>query len=223
MYGANFQRPFRRTTHGIGTLDLELDMWVPGDGSPYRWKDVEHFEARAASGGFAEGEAERVREESRSLAAALERGEAWWDTGWAHWQPDDGWGLPDAVPYPLAASVCPIAAASPTVRGSALLRLRGSSADVPAPGTGARSSLPRLAFVAASPAPAYDGGQRAGYPTRPSERFLMCPMSTPHHLRPGGRPPPVSRRPARTPGSGFSPSRHARVSHPRPVPHGTPP
>ncbi|MEU4213137.1 DUF402 domain-containing protein [Streptomyces sp. NPDC026206] len=104
----NFQRPFRRTTHGIDTLDLELDIWVPGDGSPYRWKDVDHFEERAKAGGFAEGEADRVREEARELAAVLERGEAWWDLAWARWRPNDTWTITDPVPYKLAESVRPV-------------------------------------------------------------------------------------------------------------------
>ncbi|KUJ69001.1 hypothetical protein ACZ90_14195 [Streptomyces albus subsp. albus] len=106
----NFQQPFRRTTHGIDTLDLELDIWVPGDGGPYRWKDVEHFEERAAAGGFADGEAERVRAEAQALAARLDRGEAWWDAAWARWSPAESWGVPPAVSDALARSVRPLTA-----------------------------------------------------------------------------------------------------------------
>ncbi|MFG3013369.1 DUF402 domain-containing protein [Streptomyces cinerochromogenes] len=107
----NFQRPFRRTTHGIDTLDLELDIRVPGDGGPYRWKDVDHFESRAQAGGFAAGEADRVREAARELTRALDRGETWWDPAWSQWRPEASWTVPERVPLTVAESARPAEAA----------------------------------------------------------------------------------------------------------------
>ncbi|MET8101570.1 DUF402 domain-containing protein [Streptomyces sp. NPDC005236] len=44
----NFQEPMRRPLDGFDTLDQELDLRIPGDGSPYRWKGVDEFEERCA-------------------------------------------------------------------------------------------------------------------------------------------------------------------------------
>ncbi|MFE2063286.1 DUF402 domain-containing protein, partial [Streptomyces sp. NPDC059467] len=53
----NFQEPMRRTERGFDTLDQELDLLLPADGSPYRWKDEDHFAERHRSGGFTDEEA----------------------------------------------------------------------------------------------------------------------------------------------------------------------
>ncbi|MFV2118083.1 hypothetical protein ACE14D_06420 [Streptomyces sp. Act-28] len=44
----DFRAPLVRTEHGFDTPDHEWDLIIPADGSPYRWKDVEHFEERCA-------------------------------------------------------------------------------------------------------------------------------------------------------------------------------
>jgi uncharacterized protein DUF402 len=82
----NFQEPFRRVPAGFETFDQELDLIVRPDGS-YRWKDVEEFEQLARAGRLPPGEAAAVRAEARRVAAALDRGERWWDESWAGWQP----------------------------------------------------------------------------------------------------------------------------------------
>ncbi|GCD33824.1 hypothetical protein OEIGOIKO_01548 [Streptomyces chrestomyceticus JCM 4735] len=94
----NFQEPMRRHATGFDTLDQELDIWIPGDGSPYRWKDVEQFEERERTGGFRPGEAASVRAEARQVVKMIETGSVWWDEKWAHWSPPADWPVPDAVP-----------------------------------------------------------------------------------------------------------------------------
>ena len=46
----NFQEPFRRTPHGIQTMDLALDIIVEPDRSGWRWKDEDEFELFRARG-----------------------------------------------------------------------------------------------------------------------------------------------------------------------------
>ncbi|MFB7664981.1 DUF402 domain-containing protein [Kitasatospora sp. NPDC056138] len=94
----NFQDPYRRTPDGFDTLDHELDLWVPADGGPYRWKDVEEFEERARSGGFTPEEAAAVRAEGAKVAELLDRGEPWWDQDWSRWSPPAAWAVPRAAP-----------------------------------------------------------------------------------------------------------------------------
>ncbi|MGW6917098.1 DUF402 domain-containing protein [Kitasatospora sp. NPDC054939] len=90
----NFQEPYRITADGFDTLDHELDLWIPADGGPYRWKDVDAFEERARTGGFTPAQAAAVRAEADRVAAQLDRGETWWTEEWAHWQPPADWSLP---------------------------------------------------------------------------------------------------------------------------------
>ncbi|WP_244224096.1 DUF402 domain-containing protein [Streptomyces tirandamycinicus] len=92
----NFQAPFIRTERGFDTLDHELDLIIPGDGSPYRWKDVEAFEERVRTGGFTAEEAAGVRAAASRVADLVERGECWWER-WREWAPPAGWEVPAAV------------------------------------------------------------------------------------------------------------------------------
>ncbi|MCS0635764.1 DUF402 domain-containing protein [Streptomyces sp. LP05-1] len=93
----NFQAPFSRTDRGFDTLDHELDLVIPGDGAPYRWKDVDHFEERVRAGGFTPGEERGVREAAERVVGLLERGECWWER-WRDWRAPVGWDVPGPVP-----------------------------------------------------------------------------------------------------------------------------
>lgn len=92
----NFQAPFRRTAIGVSTLDHELDMWIPADGGPYRWKDVDEFEELAASGGFTAEEAMAIRAEAEKVRALVESGDRWW-APWTQWTAPTEWTAPDSA------------------------------------------------------------------------------------------------------------------------------
>ncbi|MFD5141916.1 DUF402 domain-containing protein [Streptomyces sp. NPDC058401] len=92
----NFQAPMRRTERGFDTLDQELDLWIPGDGSQYRWKDVAEFEERERRGGFTPEEAAAVRAAAREVEAMVLRGDGWWEE-WRNWQVPTEWTVPAAV------------------------------------------------------------------------------------------------------------------------------
>ncbi|MEV5237909.1 DUF402 domain-containing protein [Streptomyces cinnamoneus] len=92
----NFQEPMRRTPGGFDTLDQELDLWIPGDGSPYRWKDVDDFEERVRSGGFTAEEAASVRAAAAEVADLVARGAGWWEE-WREWRAPVSWEIPSPV------------------------------------------------------------------------------------------------------------------------------
>ncbi|WP_049564762.1 DUF402 domain-containing protein [Streptomyces sp. SBT349] len=92
----NFQAPFVRTDRGFDTLDHELDLIIPGDGSPYRWKDVDHFEERVRAGGFTAAEERGVRAAASRVVDLIERGACWWER-WREWRAPAGWDVPAPV------------------------------------------------------------------------------------------------------------------------------
>ena len=93
----NLQEPFRRTSFGYDTQDLELDIWIPADG-PWRWKDEHLVDQRVREGRFTTAQAEAARTEGRRVAAELDAGRRWWDQSWAEWTPDPEWPTPTFQP-----------------------------------------------------------------------------------------------------------------------------
>jgi hypothetical protein len=61
-------------------------------------KDDELLEQRVAEGRFTGEQVVRIRAEGAKVAAALERGERWWDGAWADWTPNGSWSLPAFPP-----------------------------------------------------------------------------------------------------------------------------
>ncbi|HXM56035.1 MAG TPA: DUF402 domain-containing protein [Candidatus Dormibacteraeota bacterium] len=57
----SFQLPATRTSYGIDSLDLELDVVASADFSTWRWKDVEAYRAARRSGAIDDGAARGVR------------------------------------------------------------------------------------------------------------------------------------------------------------------
>lgn len=92
----NLQEPFRRTSIGYDTQDLELDIWVYPDGS-WAFKDLELLPQRVAEGRWTEAKVETIRAEGERLGERLNRGERWWPQQWSTWTPDATW-IPPALP-----------------------------------------------------------------------------------------------------------------------------
>jgi hypothetical protein len=103
----NLEEPFRRTTVGYDTQDLELDVWIPVDG-PWRFKDEEKLEERVREGRYTEAQATATRSLGRELGAMLDSGDRWWDGRWAAFEPDPAWRAPafpegwESAPVPAA-------------------------------------------------------------------------------------------------------------------------
>jgi Protein of unknown function (DUF402) len=105
----NLEEPFRRTSTGYDTADLELDIWIPAGGK-WRFKDEELLEERVRDGRYTASQRDAIRALGDELGARLDRGERWWDDGWAAFEPDPAWRAPsfptawESEPVPPAPS-----------------------------------------------------------------------------------------------------------------------
>lgn len=102
----NLQEPFRRTTAGYDTQDLELDILVSLDGS-WTFKDWDLVDQRVAEGRFSATQAESIHIEGERIAAELSSGVHWWDRAWTSWIPDPTWPTPSLPPRWEAAEAGP--------------------------------------------------------------------------------------------------------------------
>ena len=93
----NLQEPFRRTSIGYDTQDLELDFVVLPDGN-WEIKDDELLDQRRAEGRWSANEVDQIRTEGRQIAARLQSGERWWPLKYRDWAPDPDWIVPDRLP-----------------------------------------------------------------------------------------------------------------------------
>jgi hypothetical protein len=103
----NLEEPFRRTSIGLDSKDLTLDVWIPVDGE-WRFKDEEQLEERVEDGFFTVAQANAIRRLGAEIAAMLDRGERWWDDGWRAFEPDPAWRAP-AFPRGWEAAEVPAA------------------------------------------------------------------------------------------------------------------
>lgn len=83
----NIQEPFRWTSFGIDTQDLELDIVIAPDGS-WEFKDDENLEPWIERGRWTAAEVVEIRAEGARIASELEAGRRWWSDDWAAWEPD---------------------------------------------------------------------------------------------------------------------------------------
>ncbi len=81
----NIERPVVRTSDGITTDDLELDLVVDPDGTRH-WKDVDQLTARLAEGRFDVPTLLQVLATAAELTDLLDRDERWW-APWDGWRP----------------------------------------------------------------------------------------------------------------------------------------
>ncbi|MEM7337723.1 MAG: DUF402 domain-containing protein [Actinomycetota bacterium] len=86
----NLQTAFVRTADGFDSQDLELDFIVWPDGS-WEMKDYELLDERVAEGRSTPALRTWLEEQKGEFSAALDRGDRWWDTSWAEWEPPEGW------------------------------------------------------------------------------------------------------------------------------------
>ncbi len=86
----NLQEPFRRTSEGFDTQDLELDLLVHPDGTSER-KDEELLEVRIHEGRFTQDQGREIRASAERIEAELAARGHWWDAWWALWEPEPGW------------------------------------------------------------------------------------------------------------------------------------
>jgi hypothetical protein len=92
FYG-NIQLPFERTTCGVRTMDLALDVIVERDGS-WTLKDEDELDYFVARGIFDRELEHRIRAEAEAIVAKLERQEPPFDGSLDDWRPDPSWERP---------------------------------------------------------------------------------------------------------------------------------
>jgi len=107
----NIQAPFQRTSIGIDSLDLELDLLVSPELEVFA-KDEEHVERSADLGRFTMEDASAIHALGARVKTEIEREGAWWDQAWSTWAPPaallevprlvDGW---DQVPGTVFANL----------------------------------------------------------------------------------------------------------------------
>lgn len=104
MARGHLQEPFRRTPIGYDTQDLELDVWIPVDGT-WCFKDEELLDERVRDGRYTVEQVAAIRVLGAELGAMLDRGERWWDERWTSFEPDPSWRAPD---FPKAWEAAPV-------------------------------------------------------------------------------------------------------------------
>lgn len=93
----NLQRPFRRTSIGIESMDLALDVVAEPD-LTWSWKDDDEFDQILSRGIFDGETGQRVREEAAAVISRLEGNEAPFNEPWPQWRPDPAWPTPELLP-----------------------------------------------------------------------------------------------------------------------------
>ncbi|MFB7673202.1 DUF402 domain-containing protein [Kitasatospora purpeofusca] len=90
----NFERPLVRTSIGIDTLDLLVDLVVGPDLSSWRWKDEDEY-AHGRRLGFITDADHRAVDQARERALGLLQDRAGpFAAPWPAWAPDPAWPLP---------------------------------------------------------------------------------------------------------------------------------
>lgn len=105
----NLEEPFRRTSIGYDTQDLELDVWIPVD-EPWRFKDEEKLDEGVRDGRYTEAQVAATRSLGATIGTLLDRGERWWDERWTSFEPHPTWRAPS---FPDGWEEAPVPAAPP--------------------------------------------------------------------------------------------------------------
>jgi hypothetical protein len=91
-YG-NLQEPYVRTTRGIRTMDLMLDVLVEADGR-WRWKDEDDLQAMIDRDLIDDATVDVVRRAGLEVVRKSEAGEEPFCDPWPSWTPDPSWPTP---------------------------------------------------------------------------------------------------------------------------------
>ncbi|GLW29127.1 DUF402 domain-containing protein [Actinoplanes regularis] len=90
----NFERPVRRTTIGIDTFDLLLDLIADPACDRWSWKDEDEYDQARRLGVITDADHRRVgRARHRAVHLVETRGGPL-AQDWSTWRPDSGWPTP---------------------------------------------------------------------------------------------------------------------------------
>ncbi|MFD8565118.1 DUF402 domain-containing protein [Streptosporangium canum] len=100
----NFQRPYARTSIGVDTFDLFLDLVVAPDLSSYTWKDEDEYRHGRRLGIVDDGTHQHVQRAREEAVAMIEGRRGAFGAPWADWRADASWPVPvlpvDAMTVP---------------------------------------------------------------------------------------------------------------------------
>jgi|ERR1700728_4002923 len=90
----DFVRPFERTSFGIDTFDLLLDLIVEPDLSSYHWKDEDEYEEACRLGIISSSLRERVEVARKQVVELIGSREGPFADDWSSWTRDASWPTP---------------------------------------------------------------------------------------------------------------------------------
>jgi len=92
-YYVNFQLPFRRTSIGFDTFDLELDIIIEPT-YEWRWKDADDYLRGIECGILLDEWVKEIEAAKPEVFDKLEKREYPFDGAWLDWMPDPTWSPP---------------------------------------------------------------------------------------------------------------------------------
>lgn len=96
-YYINFQLPFRRSTVGFDSFDLELDLIVEPT-FEWRWKDVDEYHQGIELGILRPEWIREIDSAKQEIFEKLEKRQYPFDGTWLKWMPDPSWYIPKLPP-----------------------------------------------------------------------------------------------------------------------------
>lgn len=105
-WSVNFEVPYRRTSIGVDTFDLFVDLVVQPDLSSYRWKDEREYAHARRLGVIPANVHERVRDAREQAVALVERREGPFAESWPERRVEGSWPIPTLHPRTLSVPVC---------------------------------------------------------------------------------------------------------------------
>lgn len=94
----NFERPARKTSEGLVSKDLLLDIYVKPDHS-WEWKDKHEFEEAIDGQIIDSNHRELFETEAERVLAQIAAGEGAFDPRWQTFRAPSGWATPELPPH----------------------------------------------------------------------------------------------------------------------------
>ncbi|WP_436528360.1 hypothetical protein [Actinoplanes sp. HUAS TT8] len=99
----NFERPVRRTPHGIDTFDLLLDLIADPHTLAWQWKDQHEYDQARDLGVITDADHQRVEQARERAVAFVEARSGPLAQNWSDWRAPDHWPVPALPPHALKA------------------------------------------------------------------------------------------------------------------------
>ena len=100
----NFELPFRRTSFGIDTFDLLLDLIVDIESLSYEWKDEDEYAQGRRLGLISDQVHAKVDDARHEVVALIESRQGPFAEDWSAWRPGRSWPTPVLPPKALSGS-----------------------------------------------------------------------------------------------------------------------